>query len=94
MVRASGTSLFCSLVLVDFQLCFLAVKNICMDGSNWEFNNFLMFLLVLGKPTENDIYFFSVFPRSVLKLCAKIVRDFYFLLFFLPTRPFLKHKAG
>lgn len=62
LVKASGTSIFCSLVLGDFQLCFLVVRNICTDGSNWEFNNFLMFLLVLGKSTETDIYFFQCFP--------------------------------
>lgn len=49
-----------------------------------------MFLVVLGKSTEDEIYVFSVFPHSVLKLCAKTIQEFYFLLFFL----FLKHKAG
>lgn len=49
-----------------------------MDGSNWEFNNFLMFLMVLGHSTETDIHFFNVSP-----FCAKTIHAFYFLLFFL-----------
>lgn len=34
LVKSSSASIFCSLVLVDFQLCFSFVKNIWMDGSN------------------------------------------------------------
>lgn len=67
--RASGASIFGSLVLANFQLCFPAVKNIYMDGSNWEFNNFLMFLVVLGKSTENGLYIFSVSPFCAKTLC-------------------------
>lgn len=58
----TSSALICLLVLADFQLCFASVKNICMVGSNWEFNNFLIFLVVLGNSTENDIYFFQCFP--------------------------------
>lgn len=76
-MRASRASLFRSVVLLDFQLRFPFVKNICMDGSNWEFNNFWMFLVGLGNSAENDIYFFSVSP-----FCAKTIHEFYFLLFF------------
>ena len=68
--RTSSASIFGSLVLADFQLCFPAVKkNIYMDGSNWEFNNFLMFLVVLGKSTENGLYIFSVSPFCAKTLC-------------------------
>lgn len=75
--KASSTSIFCLLVLFDFQLCFPAVKNICTDGSNWEFNNFLMFLVVFGKSTENETYFSSMFPYAVRKLSVlKLHRGF------------------
>ena len=69
LVKASSASIFCSLVLVDFQLCFPTVKNIYTDGSNWEFNNFLMSLVVLGKPSENDLCIFSVSPFCAKTLC-------------------------
>lgn len=69
LVKASSASIFCSLVLAYFQLCFPAVKNISSDGSNWEFNNFLMFPVVPGKSTENDKYFFSVPPSCAKTLC-------------------------
>lgn len=78
LVKLTSASIFCSLVLVDFQLCFPFVKNIRMDGSNWEFNNFLMFLMVLGYSIETDIHFFNVSP-----FCAKTIHAFYFLLFLL-----------
>lgn len=67
--RASRASILGSLVLADFQLSFPAVKNIYMDGSNWEFNNFLMFLVVLGKSTGNGLYIFSVSPFCAKTLC-------------------------
>lgn len=68
LVRASRTSLFCLLVLPELQVCFPAVKNIRTGGSNWEFNNFLMFLVVFRRSTENEPYFSSMFPHSLLKL--------------------------
>lgn len=86
LVKTSSASIS-SLVLADFQLCFASVKNICMVGSNWEFNNFLMFLVVLGNSTEKDIYFFSVFPHSVLKLYMDVI----FILFF---HFFLRHTQA
>jgi hypothetical protein len=42
-----------------------------------------MFLVVFGKSTEKEIYIFSMFPYSVLKLCVKTIHTFYFLPLFL-----------
>lgn len=68
LVRASRTSLFCLLVLPELQLGFPAVTSIRTGGSNWEFNNFLMFLVVFRRSTENEPYFSSMFPHSLRKL--------------------------
>lgn len=60
-----------------------------MDGSDWEFNNFLMFLMVLGYSTETDMHFFSVSP-----FCAKTIHAVYFLLFFLLEQSRLALKSS